>query len=367
MSDKRGPLTPSSEAVLQELYRHVIKSADDAANACTVGRVVDALADQGILFWRDARFCKSQNIALHMTQQSLPKSTHTITNEAQKAASVARLDFDGFVQFISPCASLFRKAFSEKLVIPDWNTFTTDLVYHFHEAEKNTGGLNAQYIPILRDADSEKWGLSVCSIDGQRFSVGDVLVKHTLQSTSKPVTYALGLAREGEEYMEEWIDVEPAGRPFNTQDLDLATNRPFNASVNSGAIMAAGVFASAFPDDTWREIVDKVQATWFELCGNEQELSLSEETFQSEKATAHNNFAISYNLKGRRGLPRDVDVMKMLDVYLGCCSTEITTEALAVAAATLANGGVCPITDKEVFPADVTRVVLSETMVGLSS
>ena len=52
----------------------------------------------------------------------------------------------------------------------------------------------------------------------------------------------------------------------------------------------------------------------------------------------------------------------MLDAYLGCCSIEIKTEAVAVAAATLANGGVCPITGQEVFPADVTRSVLSETM-----
>ena len=47
---------------------------------------------------------------------------------------------------------------------------------------------------------------------------------------------------------------------------------------------------------------------------------------------------LAYNLKGRKGLPRDVDLQQMLDVYLGCCSIEMTTEALSVAAATLANG-----------------------------
>ena len=175
--------------------------------------------------------------------------------------------------------------------------------------------------------------------------------------------YFTALATEGEEFMEEWIDVEPAGRPFNTQDLDPATQRPFNASLNSGAIMAAGVVASGFPTETnWREIVDKVAEKWKELCGCGDNIGFSEVTFESEKETAYNNFAIAYNLKGRRGLPRDVDLHKMLDVYLGCCSIEITTEALSVAAATLANGGICPITEKEVFPADVVRTVLAETM-----
>jgi uncharacterized tellurite resistance protein B-like protein len=98
------------------------------------------------------------------------------------------------------------------------------------------------------------------------------------------------------------------------------------------------------------------------MCGEDSEVGFSKETFKSEKETAYNNFAIAYNLKGRRGLPRDVDLHKMLDVYLGCCSLEVCVEALAVAAATLANGGVCPITGKEVFPAHVVRYVLSETM-----
>ena len=63
--------------------------------------------------------------------------------------------------------------------------------------------------------------------------------------------------------------------------------------------------------------------------------------------------------QGRRGLPRDVCIQKMLDVYLGCCSIEMTAEGLAVAAATFANGGVCPITGREVFPAHVVRHVLA--------
>jgi glutaminase len=79
----------------------------------------------------------------------------------------------------------------------------------------------------------------------------------------------------------------------------------------------------------------------------------------SEKDTADNNFAIAYLLRGGRGLPRDVDLHKMLDLYLSCCSIEMTASMLAVAAATLANGGVCPITGRQVLSTEAVKKTLS--------
>ena len=357
--------SPATIEILRELFWFVNKGKlnknknddnDDSTPLC-IGDAIKSLRREGILFWRDQRFRESQNVALRLAGQDDGSKT-----EAKEKAEQVAMDFDTFIQFCTPCGSFFLRAFSEELVVPDWSSFVQDMRYLYHMTEPLHEGENAQYIPILRDAESTYWGVSICSIDGQRFSIGDTLVKHTLQSVSKPVTYALGMKREGHEFMDEWIDVEPAGRPFNTQDLDTDSQRPFNASVNSGAIMAAGVYASAFPESTWREVVDEVRKTWYELCGNDLEVGFSQETFESEKATAFINYAITYNLKGRKGLPRDVNLEKMIEVYLGCCSIEITSEALSVAAATLANGGVCPITRKEIFPADVVRSVLAETM-----
>lgn len=352
------------EDILREIYWYTIRDSSIArSEELLVGHVVTSLEDEGIYFWRDARFSESQDVALDMAKCARAPYTRKISQESREAASAVALDYDGFVRLVSPCSRHFLRAFTEELIIPDFSTFKADLTYHFYQVSPLKHGQTAQYIPVLRDAEPEYWGLSVCSVDGQRFSVGDTSVKHSLQSVSKPVTYAMGLSKEGHEYVEEWIDVEPAGRPFNTQDLEPDTNRPFNASVNTGAIMAAGILASSFPDDfTWREVVDQVRGTWYDLCGNDQEIGFSQETFESEKATAYNNYAIAYNLKGRKGLPRDVDLHKMLDVYLGCCSIELNTESLSVAAATLANGGVCPITGKEVFPAETVRAVLSETI-----
>ena len=351
----------AAEDILKELYWYILRDRGTKPDDLLVIDIVQALQHEGILFWRDERFQESQDLALEWAHQTRTAYTGRICTTAMEEANQVALDYTRFVALVAPSARLFLKPFSEELVIPDWPTFTADMAYHFHEASAHTDGANANYIPLLRDANSDQFALGICSTDGQRFSLGDSHTTFTLQSVSKPVTYALCLAQEGEAYMDEWINVEPAGRPFNTQDLD-PTNRPFNAAVNSGAILAAGVFGSNFPDYTWREVVDQVRAKWYELCGNDLDVGFSQETYESEKSCAFNNFAIAYNLRGRKGLPRDIDLHKMLDIYLGCCSLELTTEALSVAAATLANGGVCPITGKEVFPAHVTRTVLSEMM-----
>ena len=355
---------PTGEALLSEIYAHLVNERGICdVGGMTIGSVVKTLREEGILFWRDTRFHTSQEIAVELAggdNSTNSKTLQKFTLQDKKRIESTRLDCDAFMRFVSPNAILFFKVFSENLVIPDWRAFTTDMRYQFDKVKPIDDGQNAQYIPILKDANPNKWGLSICSIDGQRFSIGDYKDMFSIQSVSKPVTYGLCLAAEGEDYVDEWIGVEPAGRPFNTQDLDVDSQTPFNASVNSGAIMAAGVFTSRFPECKWKEIVDKIRTTWSDLSGHDIEVGFSQETYDSEKETAYNNIAIAYNLKGRRGLPRDVCIQKMLDVYLGCCSIEMTAEGLAVAAATFANGGVCPITRKEVFPAHVVRHVLAE-------
>jgi glutaminase len=368
---RKSSATESTASVSSSSAPPQLKAPDPVATTMILDDIIWALQQEGILFWRDPRFLESQKVALSwvvvaVTKRNDAEQPPGCQQHHDKAGKV-EVSFPLFTQLVKPCARLFLNAFNEKFVIPDWSSFVSDLQYFFDQSRGDTSGTNAQYIPILRDTNPHRWSVAVCSVDGQRASMGDDASKtsrFTLQSVSKPVTYAIGLSKEGHEFMEDWVDVEPAGRPFNTQDLDPATQRPFNASVNSGAIMSAGVVASGFPSEaSWRDIVDKIRATWVDLCGgDESDVGFSQETYESEKETAYNNFAIAYNLKGRRGLPRDVDLHKMLDVYLGCCSLEITAEALSVAAATLANGGVCPITEKEVFPSHVVRSVLAETM-----
>lgn len=188
--------------------------------------------------------------------------------------------------------------------------------------------------------------------------LGDVNIYHSIQSVSKPLNYAYALMSQGAEFTHRFVGAEPSGRPFNALDL-LPDMRPFNPCVNAGAIMTAGIIASGSPAGEARQITENVMDLWSRMCGGVQEIRFSEETMRSERATAHTNFAIAYLLQGKTGLPRDVDLHKMLDLYLSCCSIEMTSEMLAVAAATLANGGVCPITGEEVLPTEIVKKTLA--------
>lgn len=66
----------------------------------------------------------------------------------------------------------------------------------------------------------EYWGVSVCTIDGQRFSIGDTSIPFTLQSCSKPLTYAIALDRLSPEVVHQYVGQEPSGRNFNELVLD---------------------------------------------------------------------------------------------------------------------------------------------------
>jgi len=231
---------------------------------------------------------------------------------------------------------MLSRTLRRQLVIPDWQDFCADIRTVYQHVAEDRSGRNADYIPILRDADSEKWGVAICTVDGQRMGLGDVDVYHSIQSVSKPLTYAHALDHEGVDFTHQFVGMKPSGRPFNALDL-LPDQRPFNPCVNAGAIMMVGVVASGAPDQSAREITQTLMDLWGRLCGEVAPVRFSEETMLSKRDTADTNYAIAYLLRGRRGLPREVDLHKMMDVYLSCCSIEMTASMLSIAAGTVAN------------------------------
>jgi glutaminase len=112
------------------------------------------------------------------------------------------------------------------------------------ELQKDYGGALADYIPELKKANPNPFGVSLATIDGHVYEVGDSGVLFTIQSISKAFVFALALELLGAEKVEAVIGVEPSGDAFNSIRL-RPDNRPFNPMVNSGAIACSGLIHQA--------------------------------------------------------------------------------------------------------------------------
>ncbi|WP_442945606.1 glutaminase A [Nocardia sp. SSK8] len=224
-----------------------------------------------------------------------------------------------------------------------------DEVYAVHRAD--TSGAPADYIPELAAVDPDAFGLCLSTADGLIYRVGETEVGFTIQSISKPFTYALALADNGIDGVAEHIDVEPSGEPFNEISLDPETQRPSNPMINSGAITATSLIHGRDAEDKF----ERVRRAYSRFAG--RELRMDAAVYESEARTGYRNRAIGYMLRSVGIIDADPD--DAVDRYFRQCSLEVTCEDLAVMAATLADNGVNPRTRERALSASLTERVLS--------
>ncbi|CAN7557251.1 glutaminase A [Mycolicibacterium frederiksbergense] len=208
----------------------------------------------------------------------------------------------------------------------------------------------ADYIPELARVDPTAFGFSLSSGDGFVYESGDAAVEFTIQSISKPFTYALALDRCGPDAVDAKIGVEPSGEAFNEISVDRSTKRPKNPMINAGAIAAVSLVPASSPEERFALIQDYYSA----FAG--RHLEVDDEVYASEKATGDRNRAIAYMLASFGVLDDPDDV---LDVYFRQCSLKVSATDLARMAATLARNGVNPLTGRRVTDAAVVRRTLS--------
>jgi len=276
------------------------------------------------------------------------------------------LTFDQFKSVIELNLPFIVKVFRNDLVIPEFDQFCDQVRCLYNDLKNNMDGSPAAYIPQLARASKEKWGISICTVDGQRYSIGDVHDKFTIQSTSKPITYALTLEELGTDVVHKYQGREPSGRMFNEIVLDH-NNQPHNPMVNSGAIMSASILLQLVkPEMNMAQKYDYVFEFFKKMAGGEY-LGFNNSVFLSERDSADRNFALAYFLRENMCFPPgDVNIPNILDFYFQTCSLEMTAESESVIAATLANGGVCPITGERILrPASVRNVLSLMLSCGL--
>jgi glutaminase len=222
------------------------------------------------------------------------------------------------------------------------------------EFSAETSGNVADYIPELGKADPDHFGISLATLDGHVYEVGDSRVAFTIQSMSKPFVFALALDTLGAARVESVIGVEPSGDPFNSIRLN-ADNHPFNPMVNAGAIACSGLIREARGDGAF----DYIRRALGRFAG--RELGFDEAVYASESATGDRNRAIGYLLRNSTVIKDDVG--KVLEVYFRQCAVLVTARDIAIMAATLANRGINPLTGEQV----VTPYAVSRTLSVMTS
>lgn len=206
-------------------------------------------------------------------------------------------------------------------------------------------GANADYIPILATIPSELFGVVIATKDGRVFSAGDVDYEFSIQSVSKPFTAALIMTEQGPEAIREKIGVEPTGLSFNSKlALEIYPDRSVNPLVNAGAIAAVSMVQANYEDARWERVNANIEA----FAG--RKLTVLEEVYNSEYETAWGNRGIANLLFNYGRLYSDPE--EALRVYTRQCSIGVNAKDLAIMGATLANGGVNPVTDKRVMPTE---------------
>jgi glutaminase len=208
------------------------------------------------------------------------------------------------------------------------------------------------YKPELAAAERERFSICMVPTDGEVLQVGDHDRPFALQSISKVFAYGLALADHGRDYVLKHVGVEPSGDAFNSIDFDERNNRPYNPMVNAGALVTTDLVRGKDSAEKFERMLDSLRT----YAGNES-LAVDEDAFEAEMRTADRNRATAYLMRSNGMISGDVE--SILALYLRQCSVHITCRDLAVMAATLANGGVNPLTGERALPLPHVREVLS--------
>jgi glutaminase len=227
------------------------------------------------------------------------------------------------------------------------------LVEEAHRRFKsNRDGTNANAYPVLARVPSDLFGICVAGTDGQVFGVGAFDHEFSIMSVSKPFVFALICAQAGADELRDKIGANATGLPFNSLSaVESSPTGRTNPMVNAGAIATTSLAPGTTVEARWRFLHDGL----CRFAG--RRLSLNEEVYESATTTNFRNRSIAWLLETRDRIYSDP--LEATDLYTRQCSLNVTARDLAVMGATLADGGVNPITKERVVAPHVCRYALA--------
>jgi glutaminase len=227
------------------------------------------------------------------------------------------------------------------------------LVAEAYERYKtNKEGQNSQVYPALARVSSELFGICTVGTNGNVNAVGDAEHEFTIMSVSKPFVFALVCEALGPEQVREKIGVNATGLAFNSlAAVERGDGGRTNPMVNAGAIATTSLVPGATLEAKWKFIHDGLSR----FAG--RKLPLNDEVYASASETNHRNQSIARLLQSFGRIY--MGPAEATDLYTKQCSLNVSAKDLAVMGATLADGGVCPVTKERVVSPTVCHYALA--------
>jgi glutaminase len=216
----------------------------------------------------------------------------------------------------------------------------------------NTDGTTSQVYPVLARAPAELFGVCVVATNGSTCAIGDAQHEFSIMSVSKPFVFALVCEALGPDEARQRLGVNSTGLPFNSLSaIEQSPDGRTNPMVNAGAIATSSLVRGSTADEKWESIREGLSG----FAG--RELSLDDEVYRSASETNHRNQSTARLLQTYDRIY--FDPAEATDVYTKQCALSVTATDLAVMGATLADGGVNPLTGRRVIDAVTCRYTLA--------
>lgn len=216
----------------------------------------------------------------------------------------------------------------------------------------DASGENSTVYPALRTVRRDLFGICLARTDGFIYSVGDAEYDFTIMSVSKPFLFALICDLIGPDAAREKLGVNATGLPFNSvAGVEWSRDGRTNPMVNAGAIATTSLVPGKNSDEKWRFIRDGLSR----FAG--RRLVPDDETYASASETNFQNRRTANMLQALDRLY--CDPAEATDLYTKQCSLQVSATDLAVMGATLADGGVNPLTRERVVSSAVCHYALA--------
>jgi len=213
-------------------------------------------------------------------------------------------------------------------------------------------GAVSRVYPALERMAPELFGLCLVGVSGASYAVGDADVPFSIMSVSKPFVLALVCEAIGPDTVRTKIGVNATGMAFNSvAAIERRPDGRTNPMVNAGAIATTSLVPGPDADARW----ERIHRGLSRFAG--RDLAVNEEIYASASATNFRNRSLAAMLQSLDAIY--CDPAEALDLYTRQCALDVTAHDLAVMGATLADGGVNPVTGERVVAPGVCHDVLA--------